>query len=495
MPPLAFEDTHITVVWEKPSSGTAASYNIYANGNKVGSVSKIAWPANSLTNLQLFFDITGLTPSTSYSILVRAVDASGIESPNSNTVVQATTATPTTINVTSAPYSAVGNGTTTTTAALQSAINACPSGGKVLFPSGNKFLSGALYLKSNCTYEIEGTLLASGKTADYQAGNNRFPIYGTGGVFGSVKYADNYKGLLNTCGTPTTTDNSCVGVQNIRLTGAGTVQGNTSLASAEGTDARGDLVNFAGIKGLYIAGLTFNQSSEHMLFVARSSNITIAKVNVQSKGISNGDGIDLVTAYADQLTSNGPVGLLPTNAYIFGSTWNTGDDCINLNAGTSAPGVAVGTPINGVHVFNNYTQAGHGGVVWGSFTAAGFKNVSAVENSFDGTDVGLRFKTGSGHGGGIATLSGNDFGALAKDNKVNNVGTGIVITNAYPDTTGMPAAPMGVFHDIVISGLAGTASAAFAVDTGTKLTISTSMTGSVSISGVTNSVINGVTYP
>lgn len=485
------------MVWDKPASGSPASYNVYANGVLKGSVSKISWPSG-ITNQQLYYDIAGLSPNTAYSITVRAVDASGVESASSNAVAQTTTPTPVTINVTASPYNAVGNGSTMNTAALQSAINACPAGGKVLIPSGN-FLTGALYLKGNCTYQIDGTLTASSSKSDYQAGNNRFPTYGTGGVFGTVKYADNYKGLLNTCGkfsgTSFDPDNLCTGVTNIRIVGKGSIQGNASLASAEGTAARGDLLNIAGVNGLYIAGLTFNKSSEHMLFVARSSNITVANVNVQSAGISNGDGIDLVTAYADQLTTSGPVGLLPTNAYIFGSVWNTGDDCINLNAGTSEPGVVTGTPLDGVHVFNNYTQAGHGGVVWGSFTAAGFKNIWAIENTFDGTDVGLRFKTGSGHGGGIATLGANDVGAVARDNKVNKVGTGVVITNQYPDTTGMPAAPMGVFHDIVISNLTGSATKAFAVDTGTKLNISTSITGSVSIKNVTASVINGVTYP
>lgn len=106
-------------------------------------------------------------------------------------------------------------------------------------------------------------------------------------------------------------------------------------------------MSLTGVNGVYIAGLTLNNSSEHMLFIARSSNITVASVNDQSPGILNGDGIDLVTAYADQLTESGPVGLLPTNAYLFGSTWNNGDDCINLNSGTGAPGVTAGTPVPG----------------------------------------------------------------------------------------------------------------------------------------------------
>ena len=460
------------MVWEKPTSyANVVGYHIYANGVLVGTVSKISWPSG-ITNQQLYYDITGLTAGTAYSIVVRSYDSSGTESADSNQISQSTTATPVTINVTASPYNAVGDGSTLNTVAIQNAINACAAGGKVLIPSG-KFKSGALYLKSNCTYQIDGSLLGSSSKSDYESGNSRYPIYGTSG-FGSVAYGDNYKALLNTCGhysdwsarTGFTADNLC-NVQNIRITGSGSVTGVSSLASAQGTAARSDLVSLTGVNGLYVANLLFSQSAEHMLWVARSSNITISKINVQSAGITNGDGIDLATAYATSLTSSGPTGLLPTNAYIFGSTWNNGDDCINLNAGSGTPGVTAGTPVDGVHIFNNNTLKGHGGVVLGSFTAAGFKNISVTENTFDGTNIGLRFKTGTGHGGGIATLGSGDFGFRALDNKVNAItDAAIDMTSSYPDTTGLPAASMGSFHDITITNLTGSVgSSTYAVRT------------------------------
>ncbi len=468
VPPLAFEDTHITVVWEKPLTGTAASYAIYVDGKRTGSVAKIVYPSGD-SNQQLFFDITGLTAGTPYTIAVRSLDASGLELGESNLVVQSTTSSPATVAITAAPYNAPNDGSTNATAAIQSAINACAVGGKVLFPAGGRYLSGSLYLKSDCTYQIDGVLVASGKAADYQAGNNRFPAYGTGGKFGTVKYPDNHKALLNTCGSPSTPDNGCTSVRNIRITGSGSIEGNSGLAAAEGGgDARGDLVSLTGVNGLYVARLTFSKSSEHMLFVARSSNITIATVNVQSAGISNADGIDLSTSYADALTDTGPVGLLPTNAYIFGSTWNNGDDCINLNAGSGAPGVAAGTPLDRIHIFNNDTLAGHGGVVYGSFTAAGLKNTWSVENTFNGTNIGFRFKTATGHGGGSATLGPNDVGFIGQDNRANT-SVCLEVTNQYGDSTGLPAAGVGTFHDILLSNY--TCSGAFNLDTGTNVVV------------------------
>ncbi|HSD36847.1 MAG TPA: glycosyl hydrolase family 28 protein [Rhodocyclaceae bacterium] len=503
VPPLAFEDTHITVTWEKPSSySTVTGYRIYVNGTLKGTVSNISWPAG-ITNQQLYYDITGLTANTAYSINVRAIDAAGAESANSNTVSQTTMATPTVINVTASPYSAVGNGTTLNTVAIQKAINACPVGGKVLIPSGT-FKSGALYLKSDCTYQIDGVLLGSDTAADYEWGSNRFPIYGTSG-FGTATYPTNYKALLNTCGyytdwtarTGYVADNLCVGMKNIRIVGAGTVQGSSGSSAdsansgyylstlahnqraaqggdnATGDTARADLVNLTGVNGLYIANLKFSLPAMHMLYLARSSNITVANINANSwpsassKGIHNGDGVDLSTAYATALTASGPTGLLPTNAYIFGSTFDNGDDCINLNAGTSAPGVTAATPVNGVKIFNNYTLHGHGGVVLGSFTAAGFKNIAITENTFNGTEIGLRFKTGVNRGGGIAPLSGSDFGVKAIDNKVNAIiDDAIIIMASYPDSTFADAPSPGYFHDITVTNLSGSVgSSGYAMET------------------------------
>ncbi|HEX5125702.1 MAG TPA: fibronectin type III domain-containing protein [Rhodocyclaceae bacterium] len=502
VPPLAFEDTHITVAWDKPVNYSGVSgYHVYVNGVLKGTTSKISW-ADGITNQQLYYDVTGLTAGTSYTLTVRSYDSGGVESADSNAVVQATTATPATINVTSSPYNAVGNGSTLNTVAIQNAINACATGGKVLIPSGT-FKTGALYLKSNCTYEIDGTLLGSDSASDYEYGNDRFPLYGTSG-FGSVTYPQNYKSLINTCGhysdwsarSGYTTDNLCTGMQNIRITGSGTVQGSsgsssdsansgyyiTTLAhneraaqggdSSTGDPARSDLVSLTGVNGLYIANLHFTLPAEHTLFVARSSNITVANVNVLSftggsNGLHNGDGIDLSTSYASSLSSSGPSGLLPTNAYIFGSVWNTGDDCINLNAGTGAPGVAAGTPVNNLHIFNNNTLNGHGGVVFGSFTAAGFKNVAITENTFDGTQIGLRFKTGSNRGGGIATLGSGDFGVMALDNKVNAIiDDAISFDGSYPDSSGFASGGNGYFHDIVITNLTGSVgSSAYVIET------------------------------
>jgi exo-poly-alpha-galacturonosidase len=462
VPPLAYEDTHITVSWQKPSTTSGiVGYNIYVNGTKKGSVTTKTW-TGSLTNNLLWYDATGLTANTSYSIKVRSYDSSGAESADSNTVTQSTTATPTIVYVHT--YASQSG---TQTSQVQAAINACPTNGKVVISSGETFTSGALYLKANCTYQIDGTLKGSDAASDYAWGNNRFPMYGTGGSYGSVAYPTNYKSLINTCPT---SNNSCTGINNIRLVGAGLVTGSSGASadssnsgyylstlglnerSAQGStdSARGDLVSITGSSGVYIKGLRFTLPPEHTLYIARTSNLTIASINVDTmpsgatNGIHNGDGVDLTSI---------------TTGYIFGSSFNTGDDCINMNAGTNSPGVYAAQPVQTMHIFNNYTHNGHGGVVFGSFTAAWMKNVWVDENMFDGTQIGLRFKTGTNRGGGAN-------GVYATDNKVNAVTKeAIMVEGSYPDSTGMASGGQGYFTNITVTNLTGSVgSSAYAVN-------------------------------
>ncbi|HEY6021447.1 MAG TPA: glycosyl hydrolase family 28-related protein [Candidatus Paceibacterota bacterium] len=93
-------------------------------------------------------------------------------------------------------YGATGSGTADDTAAIQRAINACPSGGIVLFPPGTYKLTDALTLQTNITLrgndEYSSALIQSNSAKDCirilgQGQNTRFNIdslYIQGGVNG-----------------------------------------------------------------------------------------------------------------------------------------------------------------------------------------------------------------------------------------------------------------------------------------------------------------------
>jgi exo-poly-alpha-galacturonosidase len=417
VPPASITNSWTVLIWSKPTTySNVASYNVYKGGSLLGNTTK------------LFYSVSGLSANTAYSFTVKARDSGGAESPASNTVSVTTKAAPTIITVTSAPYSAVGDGVKLNTTAIQNAINACPSGGRVVIPSGT-FKSGAIFLKSNMTIQIDGTLKGSDSISDYPYTSMRFPYYPNA----------NYMGLINAYTT------SYGSLTNIRIVGAGTIDGGTygggsltslgsAQTSAKGDTARGDLIAVKGVNGFYLGGtLTIKNPSEHTIFISYSSNITINGITVNTYGIHNADGIDLATS---------------DTAYIFNSTFDTGDDCVNLNAGTSAPGVAENKPDNNIRVFNILAKRGHGGVVFGSFTAGWIKNILVEDVTFDGTEIGLRFKTGSDRGGGATTVT-------ARDITMNNITKDAILFDSnYPAGSGYtPASTPGVFQYVTLSNI------------------------------------------
>jgi exo-poly-alpha-galacturonosidase len=419
VPPMAYDNSSITVIWEKPSDySNVASYNVYSNGSLVGNTKN------------LFYSITGLEADSPYSITVKAIDSSGAESPSSNKVIQSTVPAMKVFDITA--YGAVGDGKTLNTAAIQKAISECAPGGKVLIPSGT-FVSGALFLKSNMTLQIDGTLRGSDNAADYPLASKRFPYYLSG---------NNYMGLINAYAA------NCGSITNVRICGAGTVSGssdsvgsitghkNTILganeaAAANEDSARGDMITVKGVEGLYLGGLRLVNPAMHVIFISYSKNITVNGITVDTYDIHNADGINLATS---------------DTAYIFNSSFDAGDDCINFNAGVGADGVKENCPDNNIRVFNCVAKRGHGGVVFGSFTAAWIQNVLVEDCVFDGTDIGLRFKTGAKQGGGARNV-------LCRDIAIKNIAKNSAIFFDSSYSCDYPSGGPGQFKDITVKNV------------------------------------------
>ncbi len=419
VPPMAYDDSSITAIWSKPSDySNVVSYNVYQEGSLVGNTKN------------LFYTLTGLEPDTPYSIVIKSVDSAGTESAPSNKVIKSTVPAMKVFNV--ADYGAVGDGTTLNTAAIQKAIDECTPGGKVLIPSGT-FISGALFLKSNITLQIDGTLQGSDNAADYPQTSKRFPYYSSG---------NNFMGLINAY----TTD--YYSITNVRICGSGTVNGssdtvgfirghantilaNNQVAASEGDDSdRADMVVIKGVDGLYIGELTFVNPAMHTIFISYSKNITVNGINVSTYDIHNADGINVCTS---------------DTTYIFNSTFDTGDDCINFNAGVGEAGVKENYSTKNVRVFNCLCKRGHGGVVFGSFTAAWFQDFLVEDCIFDGTDRGLRFKTGLKQGGGAKNI-------LCRDIEMKDIVKDAIF---FDSTYGCdyPSGGPGQFKDITVKNI------------------------------------------
>ena len=420
VPPMAYDDSSITVIWNKPSDySNVVGYNVYQNGSLAGNTKK------------LFYNITGLEPSSPYSLIVKAIDSSGTESASSNNVIQSTAPAMKVFNITA--YGAVGDGKTLNTAAIQKAIDECTAGGKVLIPSGT-FVSGALFLKSNMTLQIDGTLRGSDDANDYPLTSKRFPYYISG---------NNYMGLINAYTT------NYGSITNVKICGSGNVCGgswaggnaidtvlgiNERNASGGNDSARGDMIAVKGVNNFYIGGLTFTNPAMHTIFITYSKNITANGINVSTFDIHNADGINICTS---------------DTAYVFDSTFDTGDDCINFNAGVGADGAKENYPDNNIRIFNCTAKRGHGGVAFGSFTAAWIQNVLVEDCNFDGTEIGLRFKTNQSNGGGARNV-------ICRDIIIKNIAkdAAILFDSAYAHTPSKyPSEGPGQFKDITVKNI------------------------------------------
>ena len=136
-------ENEITVYWDLPEcADTDAVYEMTLDGVRVGETK------------HTHFTFTGLEPEQTYE--VGAVLAGGAWK---QTLQVTTAAERRRIDVTDAPYGAVGDGVTMNTEALQRAIDDCGSGGQVYLPAG-VYLTGALRLHSDMELYIdEGAVL------------------------------------------------------------------------------------------------------------------------------------------------------------------------------------------------------------------------------------------------------------------------------------------------------------------------------------------------
>ena len=198
VPTLAYDESSIGLVWQKPEKyDNVADYNVYINGKLAGTAREnykvnAAWAAKYMESFYDYYttqgksdvdmvnvDIhayraTGLQPDTEYTFKVVAIDKDGKELGTPQEIKQKTTAKAEVLNI--KDFGAVETEGYTSyddeknaiieknTKAIQAAIDACPEGGKVVIPEntdGKVFVSGAVWLKSDMTLEVNGTLWAS----------------------------------------------------------------------------------------------------------------------------------------------------------------------------------------------------------------------------------------------------------------------------------------------------------------------------------------------
>ena len=312
-------------------------------------------------------------------------------------------------------YGATGNGTTKDTTALQKAINACAGGGTVELTTGS-YLSGALSLPGNITFQIDGgaTLLASPDAADYPvSGSHLAPL---------LQASD---------------------VSKVTITGGGTIDGqgapwwaliNQEKAAGKALSPRPAMIDLESVNTAQITGITIRNAPNVHITMKAASNVTIDNIKISSPADSpNTDGVDVWSSAFVAITD---------------STIDCGDDDLAIDSSASN-GAA-----HDISLSSSTILHGHGLSI-GSYTNGGVYNVSIHDDTLNGTSTGVRIKSARARGGEVHAVT---YAHLT----MTGVGTPISILAYYPSVPadGDPAQPVtGTtpdYHDITVTKVTAT---------------------------------------
>ncbi|WP_336726011.1 glycoside hydrolase family 28 protein [Paraflavisolibacter sp. H34] len=361
-----------TLLWDKQAGGDSALYEILLNGKLCGTTGK--------TN----FTVEQLAPNTWYSVRVRRKQQKNADPKDNSSLRFKTAAKGKIYNI--LDYGAKSDTAFMNTRAIQAAIDACSAGGTVRIPAGT-FISGALFLKSNMTLQIdEGAVLkGSKKPEDYLPMIlNRFEGW-------ELK---TYASLLN---AGTLDRKEVYNVKNLRITGGGTLQGGgrrlgDAMIKANGMRSRGRLVLLMNCQNVSISHLTLTEPPSWTLHYLYSDDVSCHDLDIVTNGIRNGDGIDPDSS---------------TDSYIFNCTFDTGDDCIAIKSGKNPEGYYVGRPTRNVRIADcNFTR-GHG-ISIGSEMSGGVSDVLVQDCKAGALLHGMQIKGTKERGGYVKNVTVTD---------------------------------------------------------------------------------------
>ena len=141
---------------------------------------------------------------------------------------------------------------------------------------------------------------------------------------------------------------------------------------------RTHMIRFTSCENVLVQGVTLLNSPKFHIIPTRCKNVTIDGITVKCPwNAQNGDAID-ISSCKDVLIVNNVI--------------DAGDDGICMKGGAGAAGVAA-CPCENINIQDNTVYHAHGGFVIGSEFSGGMKNIIVRNNTFQGTDTGLRFKS------------------------------------------------------------------------------------------------------
>ncbi len=383
---IAYDD-RIILYWDRLTRISGIS-DIYLNEEKIGSTDKTHYCAD------------GLVPDTEYLVKVKFC-VNGMEETCDSALTIRTAKSKRRIDVSKAPYYAVGDGQTMNTKALQQAFDDCGGGSFVYIPKG-VFMTGALLMHSDMElYLDEGAvLLGTDRPEDYLP---RIPSRFEGTEMSC------YSSLLNLGELNHDGGYNC---ENVIIRGKGTIEsGGAELAKniirtereklkdylaalgdkvkeCESKDTipgrvRPRLINMSNCKNIILSGLTFKNGASWNVHMIYSDSIITNDCAFYSEGVWNGDGWDPDSS---------------TNCTVFGCTFYTEDDSIAIKSGKNPEGNEIGRPSAHIRIFDCRAAFGHG-ITIGSEMSGGVEDVRIWDCDMSNTLSGIEIKGTKKRGG------------------------------------------------------------------------------------------------
>lgn len=476
VPAEAVTEYSINVLWSRASLYDVpefGEYELYLNGELV---------SKSQT---LGYTFCNLEPMTAYEIKVVAKGTEG-EVLAQRTISATTKPAPIAVlNV--LDFGAVGDGRVTDTYAIQKAIDMCPVGGEVWLPEGYTFYSGALFLKSDITFTVDGTLIGSTDPKDYPLTVGRWEgwrkVPQTASEWDNTESRDNadekyladneyiHSSLIN-IGVHNENESgkaSPANAKNIVIAGKGQINGNGfALAYAEGpnhktinnqsvwkvkppvTDptTRGNSVVMFNAENVYMKDVVVGYSPSWTVHAVYSNHVTFDNMNVISQGkgdvgfgtgsevghLFNGDGIDPDSS---------------THINIFNSLFTAGDDAVTLKSGRNREGNELDKPCAYIRVTDCQAIDGLGGFGTGSENASGAHDILFQNLLVDGANLyGIWLKTNAARGGITENFQ-------VRDTETNDVNSAVYLHNTYSSSSNNPAAENLIVRHITLDNISG----------------------------------------
>jgi polygalacturonase len=147
---------------------------------------------------------------------------------------------------------------------------------------------------------------------------------------------------------------------------------------------RTHLVRFTDCERVLVQGVTLQNSPKFHFVPQRCKDVIVDGITVRCPwNAQNGDGIDIGNC---------------KNVLIVNNFVDVGDDGICMKGGAGEQGLRYG-PCENILIEDNTVFHAHGGFVIGSEFSGGMYNIVVRNNTFSGTDTGLRFKSAPERGG------------------------------------------------------------------------------------------------